>query len=77
MHEKLSKEVYQIYIEAQINNDGKFTIEQIDRLKIIASTCYTEGGMIVYVARGFLSDKELLEINSIIESCEQVERKKN
>lgn len=68
--EKLYKEVYQIYLDAQINNGGIFTTEHNARMKAIASTCVTEGGMIVYVARGFLNAKDLEEIKKIVEICE-------
>ena len=69
-NERLIKEVYAIYLDAQLNNEGKFTAEQTARLKAIAQTCVTEGGMIVYVARGFLSQNDLHEIQGIIDVCE-------
>ena len=70
LHEKLVKEVYQIYLDAQITNEGIFTAAQQARMKTIASTCVTEGGMIIYVARGLLSLKDLDDIQKTIEVCE-------
>jgi Secretion system C-terminal sorting domain len=69
-NERLIKDVYVMYLDAQINNDGKFTVEQTVRMKIIAQTCVTEGGMIVYVARGLLSRKDLQDIQKTIDVCE-------
>ncbi len=71
-YERYFKDVYQIYLEAQLYNDGQFTIEQSARLKSIASTCVTEGGMIVYVARGFMSKLDLIDIQKTIEECEKI-----
>lgn len=70
-YERYFKEVHQIYLDAQLNTDGQYTIEQIARLKKIAGTCVTEGGKIVYVARGFLSQRDLDEALKSVEECEK------
>jgi Secretion system C-terminal sorting domain len=69
-NEKLIRDVYSIYLEGQLRNEGKFTSEQTKRLKAIAQTCVNDGGMIVFVARGFLSAADLYEIQNIIDACE-------
>ncbi len=68
--EKYFKEVYQIYTDALSNDNGQFTSEQRLILKKIASTCVTEGGKIVYMARGFLSPTERQEALKSVETCE-------
>ena len=70
LQERLTKEVYQIYLDAQINYDGKYTDAQRARMKQIAATCFTEGGMIVYVARGYLTYEDYKDIQKDIEICE-------
>lgn len=70
-YERYFKEVHQIYLDAQLNTDGQYTTEQISRLKKIAGTCVTEGGKIVYVARGFLSQVDLEEVLKLVEECEK------
>jgi Secretion system C-terminal sorting domain len=68
--EKYFKEVYQIYTDALSNDNVQFTSEQRLILKKIASTCVTEGGKIVYMARGFLSPTERQEALKSVETCE-------
>jgi hypothetical protein len=69
-NDKFTKEVYQIVLDALINQDGKFNQEQIERLKKVAATCVTEAGMIVYVARGFLSQDIMKSIQASLDICE-------
>jgi hypothetical protein len=76
-HERYFKEVHQIYLDAQLNNNGTFTAEQIAKLKKIAGTCVTEGGKIVYVARGYLSHADLEEALKSVEICEKRPEPKN
>ncbi len=69
-NEGLVKDVYQIYLDVQLNQNGQTTTAQIDRLKKIASICPSVGGQIVYIARGFLTEKDLLDIKDAIAVCE-------
>jgi Secretion system C-terminal sorting domain len=64
------KDVYQIYFDVKVNQNGQITVDQNEKLKKIASMCPSEGGMIVFVARGFLSSDDLFEIRNVLQSCE-------
>lgn len=68
--ESLVKDVYQIYLDVQLNQNGQFTATQKESLKTIASICPSEGGQIVYIARGFLSQKDLFDIRDALAICE-------
>ncbi|MFK8056434.1 MAG: T9SS type A sorting domain-containing protein [Saprospiraceae bacterium] len=61
--------VFEIYLDAQLNQEGQYTLAQVENLKSIARLCSEVGGMAVYNARGLLSDCNLDEIMEEIYAC--------
>jgi hypothetical protein len=69
-YEAYRKAVFDIFIEAQLHQDGVYTAEQITGMQEVAMLCSEEAGMATYIAQGLLPDCERVEIQSYIDACD-------